>query len=453
MGTLQEHLIGTVEYTEKLLSLGERVVFDVISESVAAFQEHEFLDKDGVALDAESGENWIRVRRLHETKAPAPEAEFEEWYDGDLKSPDKPPTLRPTKMVKLDRETVEKWVAAGFVKSEDVLKPMKAEAAGEKDVILRSAHLPNFEKKWNTYIAGPWSEWAAIEKPRRKVIALYNKLYQIHQRMVSFGDDNPLELVMGVGVARWEVEGHKLTCTLIEQGVETELEADGSFIVRPRAVLPVVNLKPFHALEKLPGSEAVQRDATSELSRLLEDTAVAFSPFDPNTFTSVLRICASRLSATGRYFSDENAKSRFLPPVGEHLVVTDTWILLARQRTEDIRRDDLKRLQKKIAETRADKDLPAAAGAFVRRPSDTPIQSGIDMESSDLTIPESPSVIRPGASSGRTSSPDPSDATHWSRDDLFFPLPFNDEQIEIAAALRDGDPKVVVVQAIESSSH
>ena len=59
MGTLQEHLRGTIEYTQKLLSIGERVVFDVLLESVVAFQEQEFLEKDGIILDPDGGENWI----------------------------------------------------------------------------------------------------------------------------------------------------------------------------------------------------------------------------------------------------------------------------------------------------------------------------------------------------------------------------------------------------------
>src|SRR4029077_11549500 len=111
MGTLQEHLRGTIEYTQKLLSIGERVVFDVLLESVVAFQEQEFLEKDGIILDPDGGENWIQIRRLQETQAPHPGKEFEDWYDGDLKSPDRPPVLREPRMVTLDTETVREWLA------------------------------------------------------------------------------------------------------------------------------------------------------------------------------------------------------------------------------------------------------------------------------------------------------------------------------------------------------
>ena len=265
MGALQDHLKGTIEYTHKLLSLGERVIFDVLAESVAAFQEQEFRERDGVILDPDGGENWIKIRRLQETQAPSPGDEFAEWYDGDLKSPDKPPVLHETRMVKLDAKAVREWLASGIINAEDVLEPLRGGRSEEKDVLLRAERLPEFRNRWNSYIRGPWSEWAAIEKPRRKVISLYNKLYQIHQRMVSFGEDNPLELVMGIGVARWHVEGQKLTSTLIEQGVETEVSEDGSFLVRPRSVTPIVNLKPFHALESVTASDAVQREAMKEL--------------------------------------------------------------------------------------------------------------------------------------------------------------------------------------------
>ncbi|HLH95613.1 MAG TPA: AAA domain-containing protein [Xanthobacteraceae bacterium] len=439
MGTLQEHLKGTIEYTEKLLSLGERVVFDVLAESVVAVPEQEFRDKDGITLDPDGGESWIQIRRLQETKAPDPGKEFEGWYDGDLKSPDKPPVLRETRMVKLDRSTIEKWIASGIINAEDVMEPLRGGTGGDKDVLLKADYLPEFRSRWNSYLQGAWSAWASVEKPRRKVAALYNKLYQIHQRMVSFGEDNPLELVMGVGVARWHVDGHKLTSTLIEQGVETGISEDGSFVVRPRSVAPIVNLKPFYALDSVAASEAVQRNATSELARLLEDSAVSFSPFDKSTFTPVLRMCANNLTSAGRYFPDDSPAERILPPLGEHLVVTDTWVLFARQRTEDIRRDDLKRLQDKVISAEDEMSLPAAARGFVKRPSNE--QSA----SFDVDLPEGPLVVRPGIERAPAGA-EVRQEKRPARDQVFFPLPFNEEQIEIAESLQDENTAGIVVQ-------
>jgi hypothetical protein len=445
MGTLQEHLRGTVEYTQKLLSLGERVVFDVLTETIAAFQEQEFREKDGIVLDPDGGENWIRIRRLQETQAPHPGEEFGEWFDGDLKSPDRPPVLRETRMVRLDAETISKWLASAIIEVEDVLEPLNGGTTnGEKDVLLRAERIPDFRNKWNSYLDGPWSQWAGVEKPRRKVIALYNKLYQIHQRMVSFGEDNPLELVMGVGVARWHVDGHKVTSTLIEQGVETEIIQDGSFLVRPRSVTPIVNLKPFHALESVAASDAVQRAATTELARILEDSAVTFSPFDNATFAPVLRLCANNLTSAGRYFPDDNPRVRSLPPVGEHLLVTDTWILFARQRTEDIRRDDLNRLLDKVISTPDEEKLPAAARGFLRRPSNE--QTAVfDVDSPDLELPDGPLVARPRTSAA-PGGVKVGQEERRARDQVFFPLPFNGEQIEIAELLEDEKTPGIVVQ-------
>jgi hypothetical protein len=444
MGTLQEHLKSTVEYTQKLLSLGERVVFDVLAESIAAFQEQEFREKDGIVLDPDGGENWIRIRRLQETQAPQPGEEFSEWFDGDLKSPDRPPVLRETRMVRLDGKMISEWLASAIIEAEDVLEPLRGGASDEKDVLLRAERIPEFQNRWDSYLNGSWSEWAAVEKPRRRVIALYNKLYQIHQRMVSFGEDNPLELVMGVGVARWHVDGHKLTSTLIEQGVETEVSEDGSFLLRPRSVTPIVNLKPFHALESIAASDAVQRAATTELARILQDSAVAFSPFDNATFMPVLRLCANNLTSAGHYLPDDDPGVRSLPPVGDQLLVTDTWILFARQRTEDIRRDDLNRLRDKVTTAQEEEKLPAAACGFLRRPSDE--QTAVfDVDSPDLEIPDGPLVTRPGT--GTASGGVKKDLEERrARDQVFFPLPFNGEQIEIAELLEDQNTAGIVVQ-------
>jgi very-short-patch-repair endonuclease len=347
-------------------------------------------------------------------------------------------------MVTLDTETVREWLASAIISVEDVMEPMRGGAGGHKDVLLRAERLPDFKNRWNAYLNGPWSEWASIERPRRKIIALYNKLYQIHQRMVSFGEDNPLELVLGIGVARWQVDGHKLTSTLIEQGIETEVSEDGSFLVRPRSVTPIVNLKAFHALESIQASEAVQRQATAELTRILEDSAVTFSPFDKATFTPVLRLCANNLTSAGRYFPDDSPGIRSLPAAGEHLVVTDTWILFARQRTEDIRRGDLKRLQDKVSDTPDEEKLPAAARGFVQRPS-TEQTVKFDVDSPDPALPDGPLVIRP-ETGARPSSFEAIPEKHQARDQIFFPLPFNGEQIEIAESLQHENTAGIVVQ-------
>ena len=172
---------------------------------------------------------------------------------------------------------------------------------------------------------------------------------------------------------------------------------------------------------------------------------MTFSPFDNATFAPVLQLCANNLTSAGRYFPDDSPGIRSLPPTGEHLVVTDTWILFVRQRTEDIRRDDLIRLQDEIINIEDEKKLPAAARGFVSRPSNEHTNV-FDVDSQDLDIPEQPLSVRPGMGGVPTGSQTGQERKLRARDQVFFPLPFNGEQIEIAETLQDENTAGIVVQ-------
>jgi hypothetical protein len=76
----RKHLIGALEYTEKLLSLGEKTVFDVQANSIACFLESDFVGNEGVSLNIDNGDVWLRMKRLRETNAPKHHSMFDGWY-------------------------------------------------------------------------------------------------------------------------------------------------------------------------------------------------------------------------------------------------------------------------------------------------------------------------------------------------------------------------------------
>ena len=62
----KKKLQSVLEYTEKLLSLNERIVFNIDKSSIATFHEAELSGREGIDL-AQDGEAWIALRRLRET--------------------------------------------------------------------------------------------------------------------------------------------------------------------------------------------------------------------------------------------------------------------------------------------------------------------------------------------------------------------------------------------------
>lgn len=451
LGKTQRDLRNLLLYTQELLSFHEKIIFDLSREPYPAFHEYAVVGFEGVDAGLDE-ETWLQIHRLRPNPPPAPDPIFDGWYSlTHSASPDRPPQLADHRLINVSADEASNLMEAGLVADPaDVMKPVNSdeECPARVDVILRLSHMPEFRASWQSYLDGPWKTWADAERPRRRSIELYNKLYEIHQRMLSFGDDNPIELVFGVGMALWQVKSVRVAVPLIEQLVELELDADGTLSVRPRASSPQLTLKAFHALE-IDGSKTLQRDAGQQLARVVEDPDVGFSPFDTSTFELVLRSCTVRLSASGVYVPDvlDDPSDRNLPTADETLRVTDTWVLSVRQRTEDVRRDDIQRLIKKVEDANTEESLPDPGVRFVKPPSDERLyagQSGIDLSNTDLILPE---TIRgwsePTGANVTAVESAPHEEIRQHDATYFFPLPYNDEQFEIIRYLERAEGVVV----------
>ncbi|ABC23321.1 DNA helicase [Rhodospirillum rubrum F11] len=445
----KKDLGNLLRYTEELLSFNDKVVFDLTREKYPRFPEHVVVGLEGVdiAVDAET---WVRARRLRETPPPPCDAMFDGWVDvASHPSPNTPPKLVAERMLTLPIEEISDLAEAGLLPDlEDVMVPVKADTAlpERMDVILRTANMVDFRRLWQDYIDGPWTAWAQVERPRRQAIDFYNKIYAIHLSLLSMGDDTPIELVFGAGMARWATKTERVSAPLIEQLVETELEEDGTLLIRPRRTLPHLALRPFHALE-IEGCKAIERDIGAQFDALVDDPDRGFTPFDTSSFESVLRVCAARLSATGIYHPDTlgDPGDRTLPAVDGFLRITDTWVLYVRPRGEDIRKDDISRLIKKLDAVTDESDLPRPARGFVEAPSDTLPFAGedslIDLSGADFDLPDRAlsRSLAPGAGEA-FQGVRPAEEIH------FFPLPYNDDQQEIIRRLQDDDTVGVLVQ-------
>ena len=228
----RKHLIGALEYTEKLLSLGEKTVFDIQANSIACFLESDFVGNEGVSLNIDNGDVWLRMKRLRETNAPKHHSMFDGWISGNLNDPEKPPELKSEQLERLSAEEISELVGADRLAADDVMEPLKG-GEGKLDALLRLSSFPELEASWQTYLSTHWNKWAEVERPRRRSIALYSKLYQLHQRIASLGEDNPIELVWGIGVALWQRDTTRIRSHIIEQTIESDLEVDGAILLRP----------------------------------------------------------------------------------------------------------------------------------------------------------------------------------------------------------------------------
>ena len=131
-----------------------------------------------------------------------------------------------------------------------------------------------------------------------------------------------------------------------------------------------------------------------------------------------------------------SADDRTVPEAGPNLVVTDTWAIYARPRSENFFTADLERLRKAVEEA---EELPGPAVGLVTEPSDEPTYTP--------SISRTWRYPRWGASGASAPSPEAVAPAQQALDrQFFFPKPFNEEQIAIVERLEDPKVEGVVVQ-------
>ncbi len=258
-----------------------------------------------------------------------------------------------------------------------------------------------------------WRAWAAGEKPRRQTIDLYGDLFSLKHQLESEETAKPQELVWGMGVAAWKLKDDAgavvdFQYPLLTQALEIAVEDESlAIVLRPRGVDPRFEFDAFSACQLMSAPD-VEKAAKQSLVNSADRPV---TPFDPGSFEPVLKLVAGNLHEKGRYLSGQN-----LPPVaGDDLLVTDAWVVLSRPRANNFLHEDIERLKHRISEG---SPLPAGAEAFVTAPSDE--------------APNYEPIAFRGLSGGGMGG------TGKARE-LFFPLPYNHEQVNIVEQLERSD--------------
>jgi very-short-patch-repair endonuclease len=379
-------LVDLLSYIEQVEKLKSKPVFTVPTEFFHAYQA-ELRGLPAIQFNVHSDEDdvWLKLPRLLETSAPAPGEALKDWISLS-KSPDKRPEL----------------------KSEVVVAGGRREVARE----TLESH-PEINPLFEQYVNALWEPWAAAERPRRKSIALYNKLFALQQTLAIEGAEAPIELVWGIGQAVWKKAGaqSEVRHPLLTQACEISLNTKSFDLeVRPRELEPFIELDCYSEMD-LPGVAALE----AQWKGVLATGANPVNPFEPSTFENTLKAAVGHLDPSGAYLPLPQAPTP--PAPTEKLVVTDTWVLFARKRSEHIFLRDIERLKKNVVET---KSLPAVLESLV-------------IEGSSEVKPR-PEVVFRGLSSSFSSE---------GVRELFFPMPYNDEQVSIVRKLESNNGVVV----------
>lgn len=259
---------------------------------------------------------------------------------------------------------------------------------------------------FDQYIAKSWQPWAASEVLSRNAIRLYKSLFALHQQLAGEGEA-PLELVWGMGVAVWDHDsGKRVNYPLITQGCFIELDKESfSLTVRPREVEPTLELDCYVELES-PGVHELEQFWAQRAQ-----VGGAVNPFQAHTFEDVLRTAVGYLDPEGVYTPKADTEQP------GRLQVTPAWVLFARKRSADVFVADVRRFQAGLA---AGQGLPDVVSAFVSEAADV--------------VSDRPVTNFRGLSSSSNAE---------GVQELYFPLPYNEEQVDIVRKLEHSAGVVV----------
>lgn len=348
----------------------------------------------GVSMDLqmEGDHIWLKVDRLEASKPPAV-------------SPALQGLCRPSSDPAGNLPTLDEAALLHRIHAESADTP-------EDDRVALEARIRAHANEALREYTGLWKSWAEGEKPRRKTISLYGDIFALKHQLEAEETAKPTELVWGVGVATWSMscEGgaFPFSYPVLTQAVEISLNDQTMAIeVRPRAMDTRVEMDAFVACQ-VTGAADVEKAAREHLAKH-KDRPV--TPFDPSTYSDVLKLAATNLDSKGSY-QEILAAHAAVPSAGQHLVVTDTWVLFSRPRANNYLVEDLKRLRERIA---GGCDIPGGPLALVSPPSDTPIEyEAVNFRG----------ISSRGSYDGG-----------GQPQELYFPLPYNSEQVTIVQRL------------------
>ncbi len=419
MSVEKERLLSLIEFSQQSARLRGKPAATVAAHNLFALHEHEIQGLPGIHVNLNGPDSedeiWLAVERLHETRPPdIASAILRPWVQM---------TQAPTEEPRLREATDGGSLIAEGTHCSSVGPPEPGKPVIAPDTTILFSEYDKFalvEAQFATYIDTKWRPWAKEEKLRRRTIRLYSQLFTLKQRLEGGIVEAQLEIVWGVGVGIWNQDGTSVCYPLVGRMCEMSLNpVTAQLEIRPRDVDARIEVDWYASVDN-PGVADFEKGA----KEFFERATTTFSPFDRGTFEPLLRTAATNLDANGIYWPNEvPAEDRTLPKADDKLRVTDTWVLFARPRTNNLFLQDLEKLKKQAEEAES---YPPAVAAVVTDPVTTnPV----------VELPHFRGVSASYHSERSTSGK--------KARDIYFPKAFNDEQVRIVQMLDISDGVVV----------
>lgn len=412
----EERLLSLIEFAQQSAKLKLNPIKDVIRHSIFHRFEHELISLPGIEInpnEEDEDELWLRIERLAETQPPKPQDELlTPWIDVSNK-PETSPLLKKAALLKSSEESDN----SNTKRSPEIKHPQELTLLSEYE------EQKVIEQLFHDYVRNQWSIWAEEEKKRRLTIKLYSELFTLKQQLEGSIIDTQIELVMGMGLGIWKTNEFNIRYPLITQSLEISLnQKDMTIEIRPRrSGDPLFEIDVYMSIDNL-GVADVQKAYTDLMSKQQID----FSPFERASYEPQLQLAVSHLDSKGIYWPTQTTnEDRSLPEAGSELKITDTWLIFARPRSKSLYIQDLENFKKQF-NNGSHIEINSIIEEIVTEPFN---------EHREIKLTNFRGLSSLGYSSNPESTEDVTE--------LFFPLPFNEEQVNIVQKLEHSNGVVV----------
>ena len=332
-------------------------------------------------------DSWVEIRKPKMLPPPPIPNSLQEWADpkGYNDSTLDRPRLLNTRIV------------------EDVTSDETHGDSIKETTIISLEDYPEVIKQWDTYVTSKWIPWAKENRIHKQIQKVYTDLYTMYQHQQRMGES--YEVVLGLGLLTWNTpSGQTIKRHLIVAQTQFSFDARvGRISVGPSMDGPNITLEQ----DMLEPDERPDTTEINLIDGLIEGLDEEITNQD--AVDTILRSWINSLPSSLGYEQE-------ITPVftAESLPkVTLSPALILRRRTE---RSLVRAFKEIIEQIKKEESLPVGLEILVKDPEREEAQNGI----SDIDNPY------PGVTSFEAEA----------IDEVLFPLPANDEQIEIAKQLQ-----------------
>src|SRR5215472_138538 len=319
------------------------------------------------------GEVWLEVRKPKLVPAPRPPDALRPWLERWDDSSPDTPPLRDS----IPAEPAEPPVG------EEVPPPQLL------------ADQPDVRAAYDDYVAREWGPWAQRDRPLQRAQRIYTDLFRLHQSQQRLGE--AYEVVMGIGLLAWRTpSGDAVRRHLIVAQTDVRFDADRGIISVTAAA---DGARPALEQDMLEPGERPPRSVLDEITAEL--AAVGDDVFADAAVAGAARRWAHGASARGVF--DESLKPQ--RDAGEDLTVHLAPAVILRRRSD---RSIVQSLTSIAEQLRSGVPIPEGVRRLV------------DLAETEVAIENPPD-----------SAPDD------PHEEILFPLPANDTQLDIVRRLHD----------------